>query len=68
ALLDWLHAPDSLRGFHHVWNGLQSGSTLPDLDSATLAQWRACAQAARARLLAQDDLATQLLRFVAEKQ
>jgi hypothetical protein len=37
-------------------------------DDATLADWRACVQAARARLLAQGDLVTQLLGFVAEKR
>jgi len=64
AFLDWLDAPASLRLFHHVWNGF-SPAPLPALDDATLGQWRATVQAAQARLLAQDDLVSQLRRFVA---
>lgn len=63
AFLDWLQAPPSLRRFHRIWNGLETGA-LPALDDATLADWRAAVQAARARLTAQDDLVTQLRRFV----
>ena len=59
AFLAWLQAPPSLRRFHEAWNGIGAG--LPDLD---VAGWQACAHAARANLLAQDDLATRLLRFV----
>ena len=59
AFLDWLQAPPSLRTFHTGWNGITA--ELPSID---LPGWHACAQAARARLLAQDDLVTQLLRFV----
>ena len=67
AFLDWLQAPPSLRQFHATWNGLDDAPImLPD--EPTLAQWAACVQAARARLLAQDDLATRLLGFVNEKQ
>ncbi|MDY0106394.1 MAG: elongation factor P maturation arginine rhamnosyltransferase EarP [Giesbergeria sp.] len=67
AFLDWLQAPASLRQFHACWNGLDSAPiVLPD--KATLAQWALCIQAARARLLAQDDLVTQLLGFVEEKR
>ncbi|MGD9774707.1 elongation factor P maturation arginine rhamnosyltransferase EarP [Diaphorobacter sp.] len=67
AFLDWLRAPASLRRWSALWNGLQTADELPTLDSATLAQWRDCVVAARARLLAQQDLLTGLLRFVAEK-
>ncbi|MDR1967337.1 MAG: elongation factor P maturation arginine rhamnosyltransferase EarP [Burkholderiaceae bacterium] len=59
AFLHWLDAPASLRRFHRVWNGLDSGA----LPTPNLAEWRACFQAARQRLLRQDDLVTQLLRF-----
>ncbi|MCJ0763820.1 elongation factor P maturation arginine rhamnosyltransferase EarP [Variovorax terrae] len=62
AFLAWLDAPASLRQFHRVWNGLGSGP-LPACD---LPAWGACVQAARQRLLAQDDLTTQLLRFAAK--
>jgi uncharacterized repeat protein (TIGR03837 family) len=63
AFLDWLHAPADLRLFHHVWNGL-SAQPLPALDLAT---WGALAQAARQRLLAQADVATQLMAFADAK-
>jgi uncharacterized repeat protein (TIGR03837 family) len=67
AFLDWLQAPESLRRFHATWNGLGNAPlVLPD--TTQLAQWAACVQAARARLLAQDDLATQILGFVREKR
>jgi len=64
AFLDWLDAPPSLRQFHQVWNGL-SQAALPPID---LPEWQACVQAARAKLLAQSDLVTQLLRFCTEKR
>lgn len=68
AFLDWLQAPASLRRFHHAWNGIDgTGAAVPPLHPSTLADWRGCVQAARSRLLAQDDLVTQLLGFVREK-
>ncbi len=67
AFLDWLGAPESLRRFHAVWNGLTPHEPLPAIDAPTLSAWRDCARAARARLLAQGDLLTQLLGFTAEK-
>ncbi len=60
AFLDWLQAPPSLRRFHRVWNGIETGE-LPALDAATLRGWGACIAAARQRLLAQNDLCTHLL-------
>lgn len=67
AFLDWLQAPPSLRQFHAAWNEDATGKTasgpLPDL-----AAWQACARAARSRLLAQDDLSTRLLCFVAKNR
>lgn len=67
AFLDWLQAPPSLRQFHCAWNSLAPASTLPVLDAHCLQEWRQCIQAARQRLLEQQDLLTQLLGFVAEK-
>ena len=64
AFLDWLQAPASLRRFHHVWNGIETGP-LPEID---LPGWRACVQAARQRVLEQPDLGTQLIGFVAQKR
>jgi uncharacterized repeat protein (TIGR03837 family) len=59
AFLDWLGAPPTLRDFHRAWNGVTS--QLPPFD---VRSWLATAHQARDRLLAQDDLVTQLLRFV----
>jgi uncharacterized repeat protein (TIGR03837 family) len=64
AFLDWLQAPESLRLFHLRWNGL-TDAQLPEIN---LPDWQACVQAARARLLEQEDLVSQLLQFVAEKR
>ena len=64
AFLDWLQAPDSLRLFHLRWNGL-TDAPLPEID---LPLWQTCVQAAKARLLEQSDLVSQLLQFVAEKR
>ena len=64
AFLHWLNAPPSLRQFHRAWNGV---GTEP-LPAPEAAAWQACVHAARARLLAQDDLATQLVRFAAQKR
>jgi len=58
AFLDWLAPPASLREFHLAWNGI--AGELPPLAPAS---WGACVQQARSRLLAQEDLATQLVRF-----
>ena len=63
AFLDWMQAPPSLRQFHSVWNGIDKGP-LPALEPDLLAEWAACVQAARQRLLTQDDLLTQLLRHI----
>ena len=64
AFLEWLCAPESLRRFHLRWNGL-SQESLPQID---LPAWHACAASARARLMQQMDLVSQLLQFVAEKR
>jgi uncharacterized repeat protein (TIGR03837 family) len=62
AFLDWLEAPAGLREFHRTWNGIAMHSSAPDA-----AAWSSCFGRARERLLLQDDLVTQLLRFVASK-
>jgi uncharacterized repeat protein (TIGR03837 family) len=62
AFLDWLQAPPSWRAFHRFWNGA-SGSVTGLTDH----EWSAGAVAARDRLLAQSDLLTKLLAFVATK-
>jgi uncharacterized repeat protein (TIGR03837 family) len=59
AFLDWLQAPQSLRQAHRVWNGMESGA-LASLEAGALADWTACVQAARQRLMGQLDLVAQL--------
>lgn len=68
AFLDWLDAPASLRRFHHQWNGMAPASATVWPGWAAVDGWRSCVQAARARLLAQDDLSSQLLGFVTKKR
>ena len=62
AFLDWLQAPASLRQFHAIWNGLID-APLPELSAEILKEWGNCVQAARARLLEQTDLLSQLIGF-----
>lgn len=69
AFLDWLDAPASLRAFHHHWNGLPGAAAdaaWPGWD--VVDGWREVVQAARQRLLAQPDLATQLAEAVGRKR
>jgi uncharacterized repeat protein (TIGR03837 family) len=63
AFLDWLDPPDALRMFFCAWNGIAA-----PLPPAEFEAWAACAQRARKRLMAQDDLVTQLMRFALRKQ
>ena len=67
AFLDWLQAPDSLRHFHHAWNGMTAPQTLPLLTREMLDEWARCIRAGRARLMEQTELIAQLQAFVAEK-
>jgi len=71
AFLDMLQAPPSLRAFHATWNSRatpQSTTASPVPLPADLLAWQAAVLAARARLAAQDDLATRLIGFVAKKR
>ena len=61
AFLDWLQAPDDLRTLHLHWNADSPHGPPPLVDWPRAA---ACVQSARARLLAQPDLVTQLLACV----
>jgi uncharacterized repeat protein (TIGR03837 family) len=67
AFLDWLQAPDSLRAFHHAWNGMTAPDTLPTITPSLLQEWRDCTLRARDNLRQQADLIAQLQQFVAEK-
>lgn len=58
AFLDWMQAPPGMRRFYEGWNGVIE--TLPAFEPR---EWTACAEAARAAALVQDDLVTQLMRF-----
>lgn len=64
AWLDWLGASPSLRLFHHAWNGF-GDTPLPPLE--TQGPWHETVENARTRLLAQDDLVTQLQDSTAQK-
>lgn len=69
AFLDWLDAPASLRAFHHHWNGLPGAPAAAAWPGwAEVDGWREVVQAARQRLLAQPDLATQLAEAVGRKR
>ena len=63
AFLDTIEAAPGWRTFHRAWNDAD-GAVLTWPDAATHDAWTAATQQARARLVAQDDLATQLARFV----
>jgi uncharacterized repeat protein (TIGR03837 family) len=69
AFLDWLQAPADLRAAHAAWNsGAVPAPPAPEqtrpfaLPERALS--RTCVQAARTRLLAQQDLCSQLLGLV----
>ena len=71
AFLDRLDAPPSLRALHSGWNGKTtepSTTNDPLADQTELQTWRASALAARASLMAGDDLTTRLLSFVEKKR
>lgn len=63
AFLERLGAPDSLRRFSLIWNGLQGGP-LPQPDLGESQAWQAWALRARQQLLVQDELCTRLLQWV----
>lgn len=67
AFLDWLQPPAAVRQLHRAWSGLD-GAGLPLLSDIDWHGWRDGVRAARARLLAQPDLVTQLLDFVSKKR
>ncbi len=65
AFLNLLQAPPSLRKFHHVWNGV-AGVTPAVLPALALPLWQQSVTAARDLQLQQDDLVTQIIRFVSK--
>ena len=66
AFLALSQAPTSLVDYHRRWNADQA-MPLPALTQALLASWQDWALAWRERLLAQPDLASQLIAFVRGK-
>ncbi len=69
ALAEQLQLPPEVGTLWRTWNGLQgSWPGLPAGGSAAWRAWRAAAAAARQRLGAQPDLATQLLAFAQARQ
>ena len=67
AFLNWMEAPPSLRRYSRQWNGIDLGpdgsNQIIPFDALGLSQWGFAARQARARLLVQTDLVTQLLAF-----
>lgn len=65
AFLDWLGAPASLHQCMQAWNAPSPAGTAEGfLPLYELPEWQQCTQLARARLLSQNDLVSQLLEFV----
>lgn len=66
AFLHWLQAPPDWRRAMHTLNGMSQAPHVSPAPAnlAALSPWQTCVSAARSSLLAQDDLATQLLHFV----
>ena len=68
AFLDMLQAPPSLRSFHAAWNRQGAHHEAAEVPAIDLPAWQACTLAARTRLMAEDDLCTRLLGFVAKNR
>jgi hypothetical protein len=72
AFLDMLQAPPSLRAFHLAWNRKGASQKSEEVSSPVpaleLPAWQGCALVARIRLMAQEDLCTRLIRFVAKNR
>lgn len=64
ALLDAVAAPQTLRDFHAAWNATTDAPIVWP-DETACSAWTDALASSRERLSAQDDLVTQLLRFVA---
>ena len=69
AFMEQLQLSEPVRALHRAWNGFAdrpdlAGSWHAALHPAALSAWQTQVLAARARLLAMDDLCTQLIQFV----
>ncbi len=69
AFLDMLGAPPSLRDLHHHWNAPDAGvaATRP-WQTGDLTAWQQTASGARARLMANLDLSSSLMKFVSKNR
>jgi len=72
AFMDSLQLGESVRNLHRAWNGLlpveEQASALAALQPQSMTQWQSEVLAARARLCEMDDLSSQLIQFVRNKQ
>ena len=68
AFLGMLEAPPSLMRFHQAWNRADAGPEASAVRQSDLQEWLACTQAARERLMRQNDLCSSLLNFVAKNR
>jgi len=69
AFLDMLHAPPSLRDFHHRWNAADAAAANPrPWQANTLTVWQETASGARTRLMANHDLTSSLMEFVTKNR
>ncbi len=68
AFLQVLGADDSLTAFHRAWNGIGEAAPNTPIPLLNLEKWGEIATRARTRWLAQADLTSHLLEFVAKKR
>ncbi len=68
AFLQMMAAPDSLKAMHRAWNENATLDAAPPLPTLDLAQWGQSAMALRQKLLAQQDLCSQLIDYAGSEQ
>ena len=67
AFCETLQMPQDLAVMHAVWNGM-SGTPSPQIDQKHLQNWTTWARHNTSQLVRQEDLVTQLERFVSQKR
>jgi hypothetical protein len=67
AFCETLQMPQDLAVMHAVWNGI-SGTPSPQIDQKHLQNWTTWARHNTSQLERQEDLVTQLERFVSQKR
>ena len=68
AFLRMMEAPDSLKAMHRAWNENATLDAAPPLPTLDLVQWGQSAMALRQKLLAQQDLCSQLIDYAGSEQ